>query len=206
MKNINKYMSLAFGVAILAISFTSCEDEDKARFPELTNGGFVKFVTAPVFEAGADPATAVFNASVEDPNNNVATYSIRVLGNFTGATEDTLSFSSTTTFPFDIGFSGGDMATLFNVAVTTFEEGDSFEFFGTVTTVDGVVYDGVASAFIPPTDNGDLEPGDSGYIDPTDPEFVAEPGAWNFNNNDGANGLITAGLLAAYNWDVTFND
>lgn len=205
MKNINKLMSLAFATALIAVSFTSCEDEDKARFPVLTNGGFVKFVSAPEFDAGADPASAAFVAAVEDPSENVASYTVRVLGDFTGAPVDTLAFSSTTTFPFDVSFTGADMASLYNVPVTTFEEGDSFEFFAVVTNVDGVVYDGTVTQFIAPTDNGELEPGDSGYIDPTDPEFVPEPGQWNGENTDGV--LATAGgLLAAFNWEVTFDE
>ncbi|GEQ85622.1 hypothetical protein ULMS_11300 [Patiriisocius marinistellae] len=206
MKNINKIFSLAFVALVTSVAFTSCEDEDKARFPELTNGGFVKFVSLPEFNAGADPTTASFDMAVEDPNENAALYEIRVLGNFTGASEDTLSFRSTTTFPFDIGFTGADMATLFSVPVSTFETGDSFEFFADVTTVDGIVYDGAASSFISPTNNGDLQPGDAGYIDPLSPEFVPEPGMWNGANSDGIVLVSTPSLLAAFNWEVTFED
>jgi len=188
MKNINKYTAAIFAGILAMVSFTSCEDEEKARFPELGNGGFVKFVEMPVFEAGADPSTASFNALVEDPNDNVATYSIRVVGDFTGATSDTLSFRSTNSFPFDVGFTAADMATLFNVPVSTFEEGDSFEFFGTVTTEDGRVYDGTQTAFINP--------------DPDDPN---DPGSWNGGMTDAVL-LSAAGLLQAFNWEVEFED
>ncbi|MGJ8666822.1 MAG: hypothetical protein ACSHW7_10675 [Patiriisocius sp.] len=193
MKNINRLFSLAFAIAITSITFLSCEDEDKARIPELGNGGFVKFVTAPELNAGADPSTAIFIASVEDPNENVATYDIRVAANFTGATEDTISFRSTTTFPFDVGFTAADMATLFSVPVSTFEEGDSFEFFGTVTTVDGLVYDGTESGATTPTGvfpNSD----EDGY-----------PGEWNGGMTDGQV-LGAPTLLQAFNWEVTFDD
>ena len=195
MKNINKIFSVALGVVLAAGTFTNCEDEDKARFPELGNGGFIKFVEAPVFDAGADPTSANFDAMVEDPNGTVASYELEVVGDFDGAPEDTLSFRSTTTFPFDVGFTGADMAALFNVPIETFQEGDSFEFFGTATTTDGVVYNSEATAFIQPTPD----------LDPSDPDFVAEPGAWNMGTTD--NVLLTAeGLLQAFNYEVEFTD
>ena len=143
MKNINKIFSLAFVAILTTVTFTSCEyDEDKARFPQLTNGGFVKFVSAPEFDMGADPATASFNAMTEDPNGNVATYEVTVVGDFDGAPSDSLAFGSTTTFPYDVSFTTADMAELFGVDASVFVEDDSFEFFGVVTTVDGSVYDG----------------------------------------------------------------
>ena len=145
MKNINKIFSLAFVAILTTVTFTSCEyDEDKARFPQLTNGGFVKFVSAPEFDMGADPATASFNAMTEDPNGNVATYEVTVVGDFDGAPSDPLAFGSTTTFPYDVSFTTADMAELFGVDASVFVEDDSFEFFGVVTTVDGSVYDGTA--------------------------------------------------------------
>lgn len=187
-----KYITVAF-IAVLGLTtLTSCEDEDKARFPELGNGGFVKFVELPVFDAGADPTSAVFNAMTEDPNGTIASYELRVVGDFTGAPDDTLAFRSTTTFPFDVGFTGADMAALFGVDITTFEEGDSFEFLGTVTTVDGVVYDYTRTDCECPT--------------PEDGEVTVEdPGTWNGSNTD--NVLLTAGgLLQAFIYEVEFSD
>ena len=143
MKNINKIFSLAFVAILTTVTFTSCEyDQDKARFPQLTNGGFVKFVSAPEFDMGADPATASFSAMTEDPNGTVATYEVTVVGDFAGAPSEALLFGSTTTFPFDVSFTTADMAELFGVDASVFVEDDSFEFFGVVTTVDGSVYDG----------------------------------------------------------------
>jgi hypothetical protein len=145
MKNINKIFSLAFVAILTTVTFTSCEyDEDKARFPQLTNGGFVKFVSAPEFDMGADPATASFSAMTEDPNGNVASYEVTVVGDFTGAPSEALPFGSTTTFPYDVSFTTADMAELFGVDASVFVEDDSFEFFGVVTTEDGSVYDGTA--------------------------------------------------------------
>ena len=181
MKNINKYFSLAFVAILTMVTFTSCEDEDKMRFPELGNGGFVKFVSMPEFDAGADPTSASFDALVEDPNGNVASYVITVQGDFAGAPADPIAFRSTNTFPFDVGFTGADMASLFGVNISTFQEGDSFEFFAVVTTTDGLVYDGTAT------------------------EFDSATGEWNGGMTDGVL-LSAAGLLQAFNWEVTFDD
>jgi len=190
MLKINKYFSLVLVTVMAATVFSSCEQREDWRFPELGNGGFVKFVTAPEFDAGADPASASFNALTEDPNGNIATYSLSVRGDFTGATTDTISFRSTTTFPFDVGFTGADMAALFGVDVSTFAEGDSFEFFGTATTVDGIVYDYVQSACV----DCPVEPGDPNGS-----------GSWNGANTDQVL-LSAAGLLQAFNYEVTFDD
>ncbi|HBR54932.1 MAG TPA: hypothetical protein EYN07_02805 [Flavobacteriaceae bacterium] len=185
MKNL-KYITLAFIAVIGLTSLTSCEDEDKLRFPELSNGGFVKFVEAPVFEAGADPTSASFNAMTEDPNGTVATFDLSVSGDFDGTSGDTIPFRSTTTFPFDVSFTGADMASLFGVDISTFEEGDSFEFFGTATTVDGVVYDFQTTALI-------------------DTDGDGTPDTWNGGNSDQVL-LSAAGLLSAFNYEVEFVD
>ena len=191
MKNL-KYITLAFVALIGLTTFTSCEDEDKHRFPMLANGGFIKFVSLPEFNAGADPATAAFEAMTEDPNQNVASFDLSVRGRFTGATSDTIPFRSATSFPFDVGFTGADMATLFNVDITTFAAGDSFEFFGIVTTTDGRVFNFTQTDCDCPT------PGDGEVV-------VEDPGTWNGGTADGV--LNTAAtLLSAMNYTVTFND
>ena len=185
MKNL-KYITLAFIAVIGLTSLTSCEDEDKLRFPELSNGGFVKFVEAPVFEAGADPTSASFNAMTEDPNGTVATFDLSVSGDFDGSPGDTIPFRSTTTFPFDVSFTGADMASLFGVDISTFEEGDSFEFFGTATDVNGVVYNFEPTNFI-------------------DTDGDGEPDSWNGENTNPVL-LNAAGLLQAFNYEVEFVD
>tara|TARA_R100000935_G_scaffold44696_2_gene67686 strand:- start:119334 stop:119924 length:591 start_codon:yes stop_codon:yes gene_type:complete len=191
MKNF-KYITLAFIAVVGLTTLTSCEDEDKSPIPPLGNGGFVKFVELPEFNAGADPTSASFNAMTEDPNGNLASYELRVVGDFTDAPEDTLAFRSTTTFPFDVSFTASDMAALFGVDVTTFETGDSFEFLGSATTVDGLVYDYTTPGCDCPT--------------PEDGELVVEdPGTYNGGTTDAV--LINAaGLLQAFNYEVEFND
>ena len=151
----------------------------------------MKFVSQPVFEAGGDPTSASFNAVTEDPNGNVTNYELSVRGFFEGAPEDTLAWKSTTTFPFDVSFSGDDMASFFGLAdASAFESGDSFEFFATVTIEDGTVYSYIAPACECPT--ADDEP------DPTG-------GTWNGGNTNTVL-LNAAGLLQALNYEVEFSD
>lgn len=189
MKNIKKVFYYLATVA-LVLGVSSCEDEEKFRFPELGNGGFVKFVSAPVFEAGADPVTASFNAVTEDPNENVASYELSVRGFFDGAPEDTLVWRSTTTFPFDVSFTGADMAAFFNVDIEVFQEGDSFEFFSSIVTDDGKTWN-----FLTPDcecPNSDEEPDPNG-------------GVYNGGNTNPV--LLNAdGLLQALNYEVEFED
>ncbi|NNM23088.1 MAG: hypothetical protein HKO54_06025 [Flavobacteriaceae bacterium] len=164
-----KYILLATIVAVgTSAMFTSCEDSNKFRFPELGNGGFVKFVFQPDFwdglqqvdfdddgvndfsivkyHIGSDPTTATFDALTEDPSGNVATYELFVRGTFDGAPEDPVAFKSTDSFPFDVSFTGSDMATLFSVPIETFSSGDEFFFTSRIVTTDGRVYTTFATA------------------------------------------------------------
>ncbi|MEL6811063.1 MAG: hypothetical protein AAFP76_06995 [Bacteroidota bacterium] len=211
-----KYIVMALVVAVgSATVFTSCEDEDKARFPELSNGGFVKFVSQPDFweglqiedgvsivkyHIGAEPADAAFNAITEDPSGNVASYELFVRGDFDGAPEDPIAYMSTTTFPFDISFSTGDMASLFNVPAETFQSGDQFFFTSTITTTDGKVFNSIVTA---------CEECPETLLDPDTGEPL-DQGAWNGGTIDGV--LLQGGdtgdnfILPAIYWVVKYLD
>ena len=191
MKIVNKLFIALFAI-VTVTSFTSCEDDD-ARFPDLTFGGYPKFVELPEFKAGADPATASFNAVVEDSNNVIASYSVRVRGYFNGATSDTLSFSSSSTLPMDVSFSASEMASVFGVDESVFETGNKFKFFGIAITHDGIVYDGTQTGCDCPQDP----------LDPTDPD--ATTGEWNGGQTNDVL-LTAASLLQAYTWEVKFVD
>jgi len=210
-----KYIVLAMVIAVGSTAvFTSCEDSDKFRFPELGNGGFVKFVFQPDFweglqivdgvsivkyHIGADPATASFNAITEDPSGNVASYELFVRGTFDGAPEDPIAYKSTTSFPYDISYNGADMAALFNVPVETFETGDEFFFTSTITLTDGTVYNSLVTACEECPDA--LTDDDGNPLD---------PGVWNGGTIDGV--LLQGGdtgenfLLPAIYWTVKYLD
>jgi hypothetical protein len=210
-----KYIVMALVIAIGSSAvFTSCEDSDKFRFPELTNGGYVKFVFQPdVYEGlqivedfsiskyhiGADPATASFNALTEDPSGNVASYELFVRGTFEGAPEDPIAYMSTTSFPFDISFSSADMATLFNVPVETFVATDEFFFTSTITLTNGTVYNSTVTGCDECPDTAMDEDGNP-----------LDPGTWNGGTIDGV--LLQGGdtgenfLLPAIFWTVKYRD
>ncbi len=155
MRKLKFILPVALIALVVSISLTSCEQREDWRFPELGNGGFVKFVETPFSEEGTDnsdgttitkyhigddPATASFSASIEDPSGNVAQVDYVVIGNFTNAPEEAIPFTSTTSFPYDVSFTTDGMANLFGVDAATFEAGDFFEFLAVVTTHDGTVY------------------------------------------------------------------
>jgi len=210
-----KYIVLALVVAVGSSAvFTSCEDSDKFRFPELGNGGFVKFVFQPDFweglqiedgvsivkyHIGADPAGATFEALTEDPTGNVASYELFVRGDFDGAPEDPIAYKSTTSFPFDVSYSTADMAALFNVPVETFKTGDQLFFTSIITLTDGTVYNSIVSACEECPDT--LEDDDGNPLD---------PGMWNGGTIDGV--LLQGGdtgenfLLPAIYWVVKYLD
>jgi len=210
-----KYIVLALVVAVGSSAvFTSCEDSDKFRFPELGNGGFVKFVFQPDFweglqiedgvsivkyHIGADPAGATFEALTEDPTGNVASYELFVRGDFDGAPEDPIAYKSTTSFPFDVSYSTADMASLFNVPVETFKTGDQLFFTSIITLTDGTVYNSIVSACEECPDT--LEDDDGNPLD---------PGMWNGGTIDGV--LLQGGdtgenfLLPAIYWVVKYLD
>jgi hypothetical protein len=171
MKKLKFILPLALIALVVSISLTSCEQRENWRFPELGNGGFIKFVQQPdtwkgtdnaggtsivKYHIGTDPAEASFNASVEDPNGNVASVEFFVMGDFQDAPAEALPFASTTSFPFDVSFTTADMAALFNVDATVFQSGDFFEFMTVITTTDGRVY----ISRVAECEDCPLEPGD----------------------------------------------
>lgn len=176
MKKLN-YISVVLVAIFAATTFTSCEQREDWRFPELGNGGFVKFVQQPFswegsdntdngdgnnativkYHIGEDPATSSFNAVIEDPTGNVVSVDYFVEGDFEGAPEEALPFASTTTFPFDVSFTTEDMANLFNVDAETFQSGDFFEFMTVIQTNDGKTYISRAAACDCPLEAGDPE-------------------------------------------------
>lgn len=172
MKKLKYILPVVLVAFVASITLTSCEQREDWRFPELGNGGFIKFVTQPFswegsdnssdgqatitkYHIGEDPATASFNAVVEDPTGNVVSTDFFVLGDFENAPTEALPFASTTTFPFDVSFTTEDMANLFGVDASVFQTGDFFEFMTVITTDDGLVYISRAAECDCP-----LEPGD----------------------------------------------
>jgi hypothetical protein len=210
MRKLKFILPLASIVLVLSISLTSCEKREDWRFPELGNGGFIKFLTQPVsydgtaivsgqttpdYSIGSDIAAASFNGFVEDPNGNISTVRFTVLGDFENAPQDPVEFANIAAgdFPYDVSFTAADMAALFQVDVSVFQEDDGFEFFTTITTNSGVVYSWEETECEDcPTEVGDPD----------------GPGAWNGGNIDNvlSSGGTSGGLLTATHYRVRFRD
>lgn len=157
---------------IALVLFSSCEQREDWRFPELGNGGFIKFVQEPFsfegtdqsngssivkYHIGENPAESSFTAFVEDPNGNIATVDFFVQASYGDVTTEPVAWRSTNSFPFEVSFTTGEMASLFGVTPETFETGDFFEFTTVITTNDGRVYNNsLESACEPcPTETGE---------------------------------------------------
>jgi hypothetical protein len=216
-----KYIVLTIILAVGSTAiFTSCEDSDKFRFPELGNGGFVKFTFKPdcwegliiidgvsitKYHIGADPADASFNAVTEDPSGNVASYELFVRGTFAEAPEDPIAYMSTTSFPFDVSFTAQDLASLFSVPVETIKSGDDFFFTSTIITTDGRVYNSDVSGCEECPDEIFFDENGNPVDENGDP---LDPGIWNGGTIDGV--LLQGGdtgeneILPAVYWVVRY--
>ncbi|TDI75506.1 MAG: hypothetical protein E2O87_01925 [Bacteroidetes bacterium] len=214
-------MTIILAVGSTAV-FTSCEDSDKFRFPELGNGGFVKFTFLPdcweglfaisgegfsitKYHIGTDPTEASFNAVTEDPSGNVASYELFVRGTFKGAPKDPIAYMSTTTFPFDVSYTAQDLATLFSVPVETIQSEDDFFFTSTIITHDGRVYNSNASSCEDCPDEVFFDENGNPVDENGDP---LDPGNWNGGTNDSV--LLQGGdtgeneLIPAIFWVVRY--
>jgi len=143
---------------IALVLFSSCEQREDWRFPELGNGGFIKFVQEPFswegtdlsdgtaivkYHIGEEPAESSFSAFVEDPNGNVASVDFFVSATYEtdegDVTTEPRAWRSTTSFPFEVSFTTAEMLDLFG-GIDEFSTGDFFEFTTVVTLNDGRVY------------------------------------------------------------------
>lgn len=187
MRKLKFILPITLIALVVSFSFTSCEQREDWRFPELGNGGFVKFTIEPFsyegtvntedgtaipnYHIGEDPAESSFTAFIEDPNQNAASVSYVVRTNSEGVPEANREqqFLTATSFPAEVSYTTADMAALFGVDAEAFSTGDYFEFEATITTVDGKEYNARQSACDPC---------------PTDPEDPDYPGSWNGGNID----------------------
>lgn len=167
MKNTNKIINILF-IAVISISLIGCQDDDKNVLPDFEKGGFVQFAETPILEVGL---TTPFQGTVIDPNGNAAEYELSVSARIGNVQQDTLVFKTTNSFPFDVGFTLSDMASLYGLSAEDFGSSDRFQFLAKVTTDEGLVFDS------------------------SPPGFDQETGEWNggtFNPTLGTPGLRSA--------------
>jgi len=137
--------------ALLALIVSvACTDEDKFKnevFFKLERGGFVRFVDPfnPLIGANS-PDSWTYDIPVWDPNNNLSSYTVSVIGgdkDNDGVT-DTTEVNTITDFGgadgVPINITAASVAAGLGVDVSTFSFGQSFRFIATATRNDGVVF------------------------------------------------------------------
>lgn len=151
MKNSMIYHMAKHPIAILLIAFiglgiASCEDEDKNNFDSFSKAGaFVRF--AEPFPAVVDVSSidqipnVAISAVIEDPNNAVVSYSISVSATISGETvEEAVLINEITSFPATVNFTMGEITSALGIDPGDVGFGDTFDFSGTATNAQGVIY------------------------------------------------------------------
>ncbi len=139
--------------------FMSCQDEDKFNSPathELTKGGFVRFAEEiPVmdFDVSETLDNAIFTTTLEDPTDNVASYTLNLVSNIGGVERESMEYTTITSFPANLTITPDDFASFYNIPISDLGVGDFFTFEATVTTKDGNTYTSEKQDF----DNDSLE-------------------------------------------------
>ncbi len=152
MKKNKRQISLLLSMLALVAMVWGCKDNTdfrKVRNEALTNlqrGGMIQFenLRERMILSGADPNTGQFTAPVVDPNGTAVLYTVGVV-----TATDTIEVARLTSFPTDLIIQATDIRTAIG---RDLEFGESFDFFGEVTTEDGTVYN--ANVLDVSTDNG----------------------------------------------------
>lgn len=152
MKKNKTQISLLLSMLALVAMVWGCKDNTdfrKVRNEALTNlqrGGMIQFenLRERMILSGADPNTGQFSAPIVDPNGTAVLYTVGVV-----TATDTVQVASYTSFPTNLVIQAADIRTAIG---RDLEFGESFDFFGEVTTEDGTVYN--ANVLDVSTDNG----------------------------------------------------
>ncbi len=134
-------------VSVFVITITaSCEDDEKNRFNDFSkDGAFVRFEKAFPTVLGVSTLdeiqSSVITATIETPENNVVSYTLKVSASIAGTTIEPMDIGSEiTSFPATLTLSLTDIASALNIEVTDIGFGDTFSFSGTATNDKGIVY------------------------------------------------------------------
>ncbi len=140
MKNI--YKKIAYLIIGLTV-FSACEDEDKNPLNvfELddTQSPFVRIVLDERVVALGDLSSASLTAVVDDPSDNVSSWSLGVSRESGGMVSDTVQVLTVNSFPSEISLPYSDVATALGISFDDFQGGDFLRFLGTATGTDGTV-------------------------------------------------------------------
>lgn len=147
-KNIKSLLFL-FGIA-LTLSYVSCTDENKFINPVthgLEKGAFPSFATEAPAAAYPDPLKISFSNTITDPNNNISSYSLKLIATLSGSVIVKEDFFTSNTFPVDFSFTTESLANAIGVQPADIKFGDTFNFVSTTTRDDGAEFTGIAPAF-----------------------------------------------------------
>ncbi len=141
MKKNKTHISLLLSLGLMLAMVFGCSDPSdfkKVRNEALTNlqrGGMIQFdnVRERMVIKGVDPNTGTFEAPVVDPNNTAISYTVGLIT----ATDTIQIGDAVTSFPSNLVVQAADIRTALG---RDLEFGESFNFFGEVTTADGTVY------------------------------------------------------------------
>ncbi len=149
MKKIYKVSLFVFLLATMLFQ-QSCTDENKFNNPvtfALESGGFAAFSVAVPDAAYPDPATIAYSGDIVDTNNNLSSYSVRLIATISGNDIVVENFFSTTTFPATFSFTTQSLADAVGIPTTDINFGDNFNFIATAVRNDGTEFLGIPPAF-----------------------------------------------------------
>ena len=138
MKSIKQYFNLFLVLALVMVGCKDNSDFPDVRNEALTNlqrGGMIQFenLRERMVIKGDDPNTGEFSAPIVDPNNTAVSYTVGLI-----TATDTIQVGETyTSFPNTLNIQASDIRAALG---RDLEFGESFDFFGEVTTADGTVY------------------------------------------------------------------
>ncbi len=117
---------------LVSISFFSCEkDEELTPNPDLDAGSYVRLDITSKRINSQDFANSFFGGKITTPGNNVAKYNLYIRKtNIFGVAEDFIPFKTFTSFPADLKVTANDLATVFNVPLSSIVFGDNYRFYG----------------------------------------------------------------------------
>lgn len=141
MKNFNKFI---LGILAVSLAFVSCEDDDKDPLSVHTNDAnkspYVRALVNQNIYLVEEIPNAMFEATIEVPVDNVASYDL-AFSLISGSGEyDTIPLTTITSFPTDISYSYSELAGLLGLTAADIAGGDIFNFIGTSTGNDGRVF------------------------------------------------------------------
>lgn len=140
MKSTYKYI---FGLLLVAVAISACEDEDKNPVNvfdlENSTAPYVRILLDETIVAKGDLASSSFSGKVDDPSDNVASWELSVSIESGGVATDTVALTTVTEFPSNISIPYTDIASALGITVDDISGGDFIRFLGKSTGTDGTI-------------------------------------------------------------------